>query len=104
MGQAWRVPHSVAAPAAMIGAVIFFELAVAAAIAFCLAANRGAALAYCCRVLVEVPVMLMLVRSQTEHGNTFPVLSLRIESLIPICTVAMSLTAPTMRQGRPRRY
>ena len=57
----WGVPHAIAAPAGMIGASNFFELAVAAAIAM-FGVTSGAALATVVGVLVEVPVMLMLVR------------------------------------------
>ena len=49
-----------AAPAALIGASIFFELAVAAAISL-FGLNSGAALATVVGVLVEVPVMLSVV-------------------------------------------
>ncbi|MBB6252705.1 ACR3 family arsenite efflux transporter [Nitrospirillum iridis] len=55
-GVAWRV----AAPAALIGASNFFELAVAAAISL-FGLNSGAALATVVGVLVEVPVMLSVV-------------------------------------------
>ena len=50
----------VAAPAALIGASNFFELAVAAAISL-FGLNSGAALATVVGVLVEVPVMLSVV-------------------------------------------
>jgi arsenite transporter len=53
----WKVPHSVAAPGALIGASNFFELAVATAIAL-FGPESGAALATVVGVLVEVPVML----------------------------------------------
>ena len=66
----WRVPHDVAAPAAMIGASNFFELAVAAAIAMFGVAS-GAALATVVGVLVEVPVMLALVRIANATRSQF---------------------------------
>lgn len=52
-----RVPYSIAAPGALIGASNFFELAVATAIAL-FGPGSGAALATVVGVLVEVPVML----------------------------------------------
>jgi ACR3 family arsenite transporter len=57
----FRVPYSVAAPGALIGASNFFELAVATAIAL-YGADSGAALATVVGVLVEVPVMLSVCR------------------------------------------
>ena len=57
----WGLPHSVSAPAGLIGASNFFELAVAVAISL-FGLNSGAALATVVGVLVEVPVMLVLVR------------------------------------------
>ncbi|MBI9097280.1 MAG: ACR3 family arsenite efflux transporter [Spirochaetaceae bacterium] len=57
----WKVPYSVAAPSAMIGASNFFELAVAVAISL-FGLSSGATLATVVGVLVEVPVMLSLVK------------------------------------------
>ena len=70
-GVAWCV----AAPAALIGASNFFELAVAAAISL-FGLKSGAALATVVGVLVEVPVMLTVVaivkrtRGWSEKGTT----------------------------------
>jgi ACR3 family arsenite transporter len=56
-----KLPHDVAAPAGMIGASNFFELAVAVAISL-FGAQSPVALATIVGVLVEVPVMLALVK------------------------------------------
>ena len=60
-GKAWNQPHEIAAPAGMIGASNFFELAVAVAISL-FGLHSGAAVATVVGVLTEVPVMLLLVR------------------------------------------
>jgi ACR3 family arsenite transporter len=63
-----RIPHNIAAPAALISSSNFFELAVAVAISL-FGLNSGAALATVVGVLVEVPVMLSLVTfaNRTRH-------------------------------------
>ncbi len=68
---AWRVPHKVAAPCALIGTSNFFELAVAVAISL-FGLNSGAALATVVGVLVEVPVMLTLVAFANRTRAAFP--------------------------------
>jgi ACR3 family arsenite transporter len=60
LSRRFRVAWCVAAPAALIGASNFFELAVAAAISL-FGLRSGAALATVVGVLVEVPVMLSVV-------------------------------------------
>ena len=67
----WKLPHNVAAPAGMIGASNFFELAVAVAISL-FGLQSGAALATVVGVLVEVPVMLTLVRMANKTQKWFP--------------------------------
>lgn len=69
--KAWRLPYEVAAPAGMIGASNFFELAVAVAISL-FGMQSGAALATVVGVLVEVPVMLSLVKFALRHKQSFP--------------------------------
>ncbi|MBK8855278.1 MAG: ACR3 family arsenite efflux transporter [Saprospiraceae bacterium] len=59
-GRKMNLPHPICAPAAMIGASNFFELAVAVAIAL-FGLHSPAALVTVVGVLVEVPVMLSLV-------------------------------------------
>jgi len=69
LGAKWmKLEHKIAAPAALIGASNFFELAVAVAISL-FGLQSGATLATVVGVLVEVPVMLMLVSiaNRTRH-------------------------------------
>ncbi len=66
-----KLPHNVAAPAGMIGASNFFELAVAVAIAL-FGTQSPVALATIVGVLVEVPVMLILVKIANNTKRWFP--------------------------------
>ncbi len=65
-----KLPQDIAAPAGMIGASNFFELAVAVAIAL-FGTTSPAALATTVGVLTEVPVMLTLVKiaNKSAHGS-----------------------------------
>ena len=65
-----KLPHRIAAPAGMIGASNFFELAVAVAIAL-FGTTSPAALATTVGVLTEVPVMLLLVRLANRTRDRF---------------------------------
>lgn len=71
-GASWKLKlsHDIAAPAGMIGASNFFELAVAVAIAL-FPLNPGVALATVVGVLTEVPVMLMLVKFANKTAPLF---------------------------------
>ncbi len=69
--KAWKLKHDIAAPAGMIGASNFFELAVAVAISL-FGLESGAALATVVGVLVEVPVMLALVKIANGTRHWFP--------------------------------
>lgn len=73
--RAWKLPHSIAAPAGMIGASNFFELAVAVAISL-FGLESGAALATVVGVLVEVPVMLLLVNIANNTRSYFEAFTL----------------------------
>ena len=68
--KAWKLPHSIAAPGAMIGASNFFELAVAVAISL-FGLQSGATLVTVIGVLVEVPLMLTLVRIANNTKGWF---------------------------------
>ncbi|MCR1899228.1 ACR3 family arsenite efflux transporter [Irregularibacter muris] len=72
--KALKLPHDIAAPAGMIGASNFFELAVAVAIAL-FGTQSPAALATIVGVLTEVPVMLILVKIANNTKHWFPVKS-----------------------------
>ncbi len=67
-----KLPHNIAAPAGMIGASNFFELAVAVAIAL-FGMDSPAALATVVGVLTEVPIMLILVKIANNTAQWFPV-------------------------------
>ena len=69
--KAFKLPHNIAAPAGMIGASNFFELAVAVAIAL-FGMDSPAALATVVGVLTEVPIMLILVKIANKTAHWFP--------------------------------
>lgn len=66
-----KLPFDIAAPAGMIGASNFFELAVAVAIAL-FGMDSPAALATTVGVLTEVPLMLFLVKIANNTKHWFP--------------------------------
>jgi ACR3 family arsenite transporter len=66
-----KLPYDIAAPAGMIGASNFFELAVAVAIAL-FGMDSPAALATTVGVLTEVPTMLFLVFIANKTTHWFP--------------------------------
>lgn len=66
-----NVPHSIAAPGALIGASNFFELAVAVTISL-FGLQSGATLATVVGVLVEVPVMLSVCSFCNRTRDWFP--------------------------------
>ena len=74
--KAWHLSYDIAAPAGMIGASNFFELAVAVAISL-FGLHSGAALATTVGVLTEVPIMLSLVRIAKATRGSFSSKNLR---------------------------
>jgi len=68
--KAWKLPHEIAAPAGMIGASNFFELAVAVAISV-FGLSSPATVTTVVGVLVEVPVMLTLVKIANSTFHWF---------------------------------
>lgn len=70
--KAWKLNHDIAAPAAMVGASNFFELAVAVAISL-FGLQSKAVLATVVGVLVEVPLMLTLVKIANSTRGWFGV-------------------------------
>jgi arsenite transporter len=66
-----KLSHDIAAPAGMIGASNFFELAVAVAITL-FGASSPAVLVTIVGVLVEVPLMLFLVKIANRTTGWFP--------------------------------
>lgn len=66
-----KIQHNIAAPAGMIGASNFFELAVAVAISL-FGPRSPVALTTIVGVLVEVPVMLTLVKIANNTKHWFP--------------------------------
>ena len=68
--RALKLPFDIAAPAGMIGASNFFELAVAVAVTL-FGTTSPAALATTAGVLTEVPVMLTLVKIANSTKNKF---------------------------------
>jgi ACR3 family arsenite transporter len=66
----WKLKYDIAAPAALIGASNFFELAVAVAISL-FGLHSGATLATVVGVLVEVPIMLTLVKIANNAKHKF---------------------------------
>jgi len=69
--QKFKQPHNIAAPAALIGASDFFELAAAVAITL-FGAVSPVVLVTTVGVLTEVPVMLILVKLVNKTKHWFP--------------------------------
>lgn len=65
-----KLPYGISAPAEIIGASNFFELAVAVAVAL-FGTTSPAALATTVGVLTEVPVMLTLVKITNQTKKYF---------------------------------
>jgi ACR3 family arsenite transporter len=70
LNRALSEKHNVAGPSALIGASNFFELAVATAISL-FGFESGAALATVVGVLIEVPVMLLVVKTVNSSKSWY---------------------------------
>jgi ACR3 family arsenite transporter len=81
-----KLPHDIAAPAGMIGASNFFELAVAVAISL-FGPESPVALATTVGVLTEVPVMLILVKIANSTKRAF-VMSDAYECIESVCAAS----------------
>lgn len=66
----FKLPHNISAPAGMIGASNFFELAVAVSISL-FGLSSGSTLATIVGVLVEVPIMLFIVKVVNNTKGLF---------------------------------
>ncbi len=71
MARRAKLSYDIAAPAGMIGASNFFELALAVAVAV-FGAKSAAALATTVGVLTEVPLMLLLCKIANKTSHWFP--------------------------------
>ena len=85
LGKYMKLAHNICAPAAMIGASNFFELAVAVAISL-FGLNSGASLATVVGVLIEVPVMLSLVALANKWFYTIPNKMKNRKKVLVLCT------------------
>jgi ACR3 family arsenite transporter len=71
ISRIFKMPHSIAAPAGLIGASDFFELSVAVAITL-FGPTSPVVLVTTVGVLTEVPVMLLLVKFTNNTRHWFP--------------------------------
>jgi len=94
----FRIPHSIAAPGALIGASNFFELAVAVAITL-FGPSSGAALATVVGVLVEVPVMLSVCSFCNRTRHWFPAPAVDDRGVVAVARESPSSPRPRRSTG-----